>query len=196
MFMPHAISAVPGRCRRSRQVIVRLSFEVTASLAAGGGQTAVSELPRCSGDVGGDDVGRVPVEAGPCPVVAHGGARVGVRGGLLHVAQRHPGVEGGGDERVPQRVRADLLGDPGAAGDPADDPGGAVPVQPPPVRGEEQRPLGALADGQVDRAGGARRERDGDDLAALAGDDQGAVAALEAQVLDVRAGRPPTRAAR
>ena len=31
--------------------------------------------------------------------------------------------------------------------------------------------------------------RDGDDLAALAGDDQGAVAALQAQVLDVRAGR-------
>jgi hypothetical protein len=27
-------------------------------------------------------------------------------------------------------VRADLLGDPGAAGDPADDAGGAVPVQP------------------------------------------------------------------
>ena len=78
------------RCRRSRQVIVRLSFEVTASLAAGGGQTAVSELPCCSGDGGGDDVGRVPIEAGACPVVAHGGARVGVGGGLLHITQRDP----------------------------------------------------------------------------------------------------------
>ena len=49
----------------------------------------------------------------------------------------------------------------------------AMPVQSPPVRGNEQRPFAALADGQVDRAGGARGERDGDDLAALAGDDQG-----------------------
>jgi hypothetical protein len=55
----------------------------------------------------------------------------------------------------------------------------APPVQPPPVGSGEQRPAGALADRQVDRAGGARRERDGDDLAAVAGDDQGAVAALE-----------------
>ena len=46
----------------------------------------------------------------------------------------------------------------------------------------------ALADGQVDRPGGARRERDGDDLAALADDHQGAVAAFQAQLLDVSAG--------
>jgi hypothetical protein len=32
-----------------------------------------------------------------------------VGGGFLHVAQRDPGVEGGGDERVPERVRADGL---------------------------------------------------------------------------------------
>jgi hypothetical protein len=63
----------------------------------------------------------------------------------------------------------------------------AVPVQPPSVRSEKQRAFGALAYRQVDRAGGARGERDGDDLAALAGDDQGAVAAFQAQVLDVRA---------
>ena len=80
------------------------------------------------------------------------------------------------------------LGDPGAAGDPADDPPGAVPVQPPPVGGQEDRSFGALADGQVDRPGGARRERDGDDLAALAGDGQRPVPAFEAQVLDVGAG--------
>jgi hypothetical protein len=76
-------------------------------------------------------------------------------GGFLHVPQRHPGVECGGDERVPEGVRADVLGDPGAAGDPPDDPRGAVPVQPPSVRGDEQRSFGALADGQVDRPGGA-----------------------------------------
>jgi hypothetical protein len=72
-----------------------------------------------------------------------------------------------------------MLADPGAARHAADDPGGAVPVQPPPVRGDEQRPLGALADGQVDRAGGTRGERDGDDLAALAGDDQSPVASFQ-----------------
>jgi len=69
------------------------------------------------------------------------------------------------------------LGDPGAAGDPPDDPGGAVPVQPPPVRGDKQQAFGALADRQLDRPGGPRGERDGDHRAALAGDDQGAVAA-------------------
>ena len=49
-------------------------------------------------------------------------------------------------------------------------------------------PSGAFPDGQVDRPGGARRQRDGHDLAALTSDRQGPVAAFEAQVLDVRAG--------
>ncbi len=91
-------------------------------------------------------------------------------------------------QNVPERVRADRFGDPGAACHPADDPPGAVPVQPPPVGGEEDWPATAFAGGQVDRPGGARCERDGDDLAALAGDGQGSVPALEAQVLDVGAG--------
>jgi hypothetical protein len=90
---------------------------------------------------------------------------------------------------VPQGVRADVLGDPGAAGDPADDPRRAVPVQSPPVRGREERSFSALADGQVDGAGSARGERDRNDFAAFAGDDQGPVPALEAQVLDVGADR-------
>jgi hypothetical protein len=64
-------------------------------------------------------------------------------------------------------VRADGLGDPGAARDLADDPPSAVPVQPAPVFGEEDGPVAAFAGGQVDRPGGAGRERDGDDLAAL-----------------------------
>jgi hypothetical protein len=49
----------------------------------------------------------------------------------LDVAQRHARVKRGGDECVPERVRPDWLGDPSAAGHPAHDPGGAVPVQPP-----------------------------------------------------------------
>jgi len=40
--------------------------------------------------------------------------------------------------------------DPGAAGHSPDDPGGAVPVQPLPVRAAEDRPVHALADSQVD----------------------------------------------
>jgi hypothetical protein len=111
-----------------------------------------------------------------------------VRRRLLHIPQRHSGIQGGLDEGVSQRVGRDGLADPGAAGGLADDPPGAVPVQPPPVRGQEHRPAGPFPDGQVDRAGGPRRQRDGDDLAALARDRQRPVPALEAQVLDVRAG--------
>lgn len=55
-------------------------------------------LPGGSGNIGGDDVGGVPVEGGPGPVIPHGGSRVGVRGGFLHIPQRHPGIEGGGDD--------------------------------------------------------------------------------------------------
>ncbi len=90
---------------------------------------------------------------------------------------------------MPQDVGAHVLGDPGVAGGSADDAGGAVPVQPSSVAGEEGRAVGALADGQVDRPGGAGRERDGDHLAALTRDRQGPVPAFQAQVLDVSAGR-------
>ena len=38
-------------------------------------------------------------------VVAHGGARVCVPGGDLHVAQAHASVEHGGYEHVPEHVR-------------------------------------------------------------------------------------------
>ena len=92
-----------------------------------------------------------------------------MRGGLLHVAQWDPSIQRGGAERVPKRVRRDALAGPGSAGDLANDPPGAVPVQPPPVGGKEHRPADPLAEGQVDRPGRARRERDGDDLAALIG---------------------------
>jgi len=71
---------------------------------------------------------------------------------------------------------------------PADDPRRTVAVQPPAVGGQEDRPVAALADGQVDRPGGARREWDGNDLAALAGDHQSPVATLGAQGLDVGTG--------
>jgi len=58
-----------------------------------------------------------------------------------------------------QRVRPDRLADPGAAGHPADDPGGAVPVEWSAVRCQEDRPVAALADRQVDRPRRARCQR-------------------------------------
>ena len=79
---------------------------------------------------------------------------------------------------TPQGVRPDRLSDSRAAGDPADDPSCAVPVQPAAVRGDEDRSFAALTDSQVDGPRGAGGERDGDDLAALARDHQGAVASL------------------
>ena len=70
-----------------------------------------------------------------------------------------------------ERMRPDFLGDPGLPGDPADDPPCTMPVQPPPRIGrQEDGSFHALADGQVDRPCGARRERDGDDIPTLAGD--------------------------
>jgi hypothetical protein len=50
-------------------------------------------LPGSPGDVVGDDVRGVPVQRGAGPVQSHDGTRVSVRGGFLHVAQRHPGIQ-------------------------------------------------------------------------------------------------------
>jgi hypothetical protein len=54
------------------------------------GRLAKCRLPGRSGDVGGDDVSGVPVQGGSCPVVSHGGPRVGVGCGFLHITQRDP----------------------------------------------------------------------------------------------------------
>ena len=97
-----------------------------------------------------DDVGGVPVERDSRPVVTHGGAGVGVAGGLLHVAERHAGVEGSGDERVTQSMGAHSLGDPRPAGDTAHDPAGRVAIDPLPVGSHEDRPVAAFADRQID----------------------------------------------
>jgi hypothetical protein len=63
-----------------------------------------------------------------------------------------------------------------------------MPVQPPPGTGQEHRAIRSFADGQVDRPGAARHQRDSDGLAVFAGDGQGPVPAFRAQVLDVGAG--------
>lgn len=153
-----------------------------------GASVGVSVLPGGSGDVGSDDIRGMPVHRGPGPVVSHRGPWISVRSGFLDISQRDPGVQGCGDERVPQRVRPDELNDPGLAGDAADDPSSAVPVQPAAIQGQEDRSVAAVADGQVDGPRRARRQWDGDDLATFAGDHQRAVPAFYAERLDVSAG--------
>jgi hypothetical protein len=66
-------------------------------------------MPCGTGEVGGDDVSRVPVQAAAGPVIPHRRPRIRARGGLLDIAQRHSGVQGGCDESVPQRVGVTVL---------------------------------------------------------------------------------------
>jgi hypothetical protein len=106
--------------------------------------------------------------------------QVGVRRRLLHVAERHPGVERGGDEGVAKRVRAHELGDSRASRDASDDPAGAVAVEAVAVDPDDDRALAALADCKVDGPGRPWSERDGDNLAALAHDGKGSMSAFEA----------------
>jgi hypothetical protein len=83
---------------------------------------------------------------------------------------------------------SDLLGQSGASRHAADDPSGSVPVQPLPGCGEEDRPFAEFADGQVDRPGGTRGERDDGFLTARAGNGLGPVTAFVAEGFDVGAG--------
>jgi hypothetical protein len=134
-----------------------------------------------AGEVGGDEVGGVPIEGDAGAVVAHRRSRVGVGCDFLHIAQGYAGVEGGSEERVAQAVWSDGLIDSGPAGDSANDPAGAVSVHPLTVGTSEDRAVESFANGQVDRPGGARRERDRDDLAAVGQDGEGPVPAFEAK---------------
>ena len=155
-------------------------------LAGAGQQLALAARYRAAPDIGGDDIGSVSVQRGAGAVVAHGRVRIGVRGGFLDIAERHPAsraavmnacrrVCGPTGLVIPARrarrrtTRA------------------APPVQPLSVGTEEDRALHPLADGQVDGPRRPWRERDGDYLAAFASDHQGPVAAHDAQVLDVGA---------
>jgi len=76
---------------------------------------------------------------------------------------------------------------PALRANPAHDPPRRVSVEALAVPPEEDRALDPLPDGQVDGACRARGERDGDDLAALAQQREGAMAALDAESLDVGA---------
>jgi len=74
----------------------------------------------------------------------------------------------------------------GERGQPA---GGRVPVHPPAVPVEQQRPADPIGDGAIDRAGDRRRQGCQHGLAAFAPDFQHPMAVLLAQVGDVRAAR-------
>lgn len=58
------------------------------------------------------------VEVPASTVVVLGGARIGMPGQNLGIAQRHPGVQGVGDRGVPKGVWADVSGDPSDFRDP------------------------------------------------------------------------------
>src|SRR5687768_936924 len=108
-------------------------------------------------------------------------------GGLLHVPERHAGVEGCGDEGVAEGVRPNRLVDPRPAGEATHNPPCGVAVEPRAIPADEDRTVDPLSERQVDRSCGTGCERDRDDLAALAQHREGAMAALDAERLDVSA---------
>jgi hypothetical protein len=107
-------------------------------------------------------------------------------GCFLDVAQWNSGVERSSDERVPQRVRPDALGDPRLSGNSTHDPTGGMTVESLTSAVDEDRALETLTDREVERPGDPRRERHRDDLAALAGHRQGPVTSFQSERVDVR----------
>jgi hypothetical protein len=129
------------------------------------------------------------IEIVPGPVIAHGGARVGVPGGDLHIPQVHPGVQHRGHERVPEHMRVGPA-DPHSrgSGQVAQPAGGGVPVHPGSAHVEQDRPGGPAVHGALDGPSDSGRQGHQHHLAALAADPQYAVPVLLAEVGDVRAG--------
>jgi hypothetical protein len=98
------------------------------------------------------------------------------------------GVEHGRDKRVTEHVRvrpSDL--DASCLGEVAQAAGGRVPVHPGAAAVEQDRPARAGSGSPVDGPGDSRRQRDKDDLGALAAYAQDPVAMLFAEIGDVRA---------
>ena len=73
------------------------------------------DLSRCASDVCGDDVRGVPVQGSAVTIITHSGSRIRVRRRLLHIPQRHTGIQRRGDKCVPQRMRAHVPGNPSSA---------------------------------------------------------------------------------
>ena len=121
-------------------------------------------------------------------VIAHRGARVGVAGGDLHVAQVYASVEHGCNERVPEHMGMKPADpDSGCLAEPPEPPGGGVAVHPRAVAVKQDRPGITVIRGAVDGPADRRGQRDQDDLAALPADSQDPVPVFLAQIADVRA---------
>ena len=71
---------------------------------------------------------------------------VSMAGCFLDVAQWNSGVKRSGDERVPQRVRPDALGDPRLSGHATHDPTGGMTVKSVTSAVDEDRALETLTD--------------------------------------------------
>lgn len=158
-------------------------------LTAAPGLAADGVLGRGSHE-GREYVVGVPIQGGPRTVVAHGGARVGVAGSDLDVAEVDACIEHGGHERVTQHVGVHASGgDPGRYGQGPQPSGGAVPIHPPPGPRAEQRAGVSSLDGAVHGPADGRRQGNEDDLViALAVDPQDPVAVDLAEVFDAGAG--------
>jgi hypothetical protein len=86
-----------------------------------------------------------------------------------------------------ERVRPDPLGDAGTTGDAPHDPRCRVTVESHTVVCKEEWAFAAFTGREIDRACGARCERDRDHLASLAQNRERAVAAFESERFDVGA---------
>jgi hypothetical protein len=124
----------------------------------------------------------VPVQVLAGAVVSHGGARVAVPGGDLHITQVHPSIEHGGHERVAEHVWMHP-GQPDTSdlGEPSEPPGGGVPVHPSSARVQQDRPGDTCSDRTVDRPRDRRWQRHQHHLGALADHPQHAVAVFIAR---------------
>ena len=121
---------------------------------------AVSGLD--AGDVGGEEMDSMPVEVAASAVIVLGGPGVGMAGEDLGVAERNTGVEGVGNGRVTQRVRADVTRDPGSLRDTGDHPVRVAPVDRPARRGaQDQRTGGPLAAARLQDAEDRDSQRHG-----------------------------------
>jgi hypothetical protein len=94
---PAPRTAVPARVEitigKGLADVVVLATRLSAwRQSSPGGIASRHGLPGGARDIRGDDVGGMPVQAAPGPVVPHRGSRVRMGGCFLDVAQRHPGI--------------------------------------------------------------------------------------------------------
>jgi hypothetical protein len=113
---------------------------------------------------------------------------VGVSSRDLYVSQRHAGVECGHDERGAEHVRMHGF-QAGASSDCAYPPVRGPSVEALSVAATQDRAFVEFADREIDRACGARDQRDDGRLVSFADDAECAVPAFESEVLDVRSAR-------